>query len=219
MENLSYPVILNLRNKDCLVVGGGMIALKKVRGLLNAGARVTVIAITTVGPLDILEKSNRLLTIYRRPFQNGDTKGYSLVLTATGVSAVDKIIFTECNASLIWINSADDKDTSSFILPAIVKKGDITVAISTGGKSPKMATWLRDQIDNIISPQILNATDLLAAARQELKMHSVKTESVDWNLLLNGRFFELINNNLVEEAEEELSNWISSQTILHSKPK
>ena len=132
-----YPISLDLSNRPCLVVGAGAVATRKVRGLLDSGARVTVIA------PDISEEmrslASRLEALEPRTFQPDDVAGFRLVVTATGDPAVDGAVAAEADAAGVWVNSADDPAHCSFILPAVHRDGAVTIAVSTAGLSPALA--------------------------------------------------------------------------------
>ena len=134
-----YPVSLDVEGRACLVVGGGPVAARKASGLLRCGAVVTVIAPDICTAMAELSP----LTIARRPYAAGDAGGYRLVVTATGIAAVDGAVYADADAAGVWVNSADDSEHCSFILPSVHRDGAVTLAVSTGGQSPALASWLR----------------------------------------------------------------------------
>jgi siroheme synthase-like protein len=128
---VGYPVDLVVAGRPVLVVGGGRVALGKVRGLLEAGARVTVVAPEVVDELAALDG----VRIERRRYERGEVAGYRLAFTATGDAAVDQAVFDDGEAAGVWVNSADDPARCSFTLPARLRRGDLLVTVSTAGRA------------------------------------------------------------------------------------
>ncbi|MGH9184489.1 MAG: precorrin-2 dehydrogenase/sirohydrochlorin ferrochelatase family protein, partial [Acidimicrobiales bacterium] len=135
-----YPVNLLLGDRRCLVVGGGRVATGKVRGLLDANAVVTVVAPDIVDEIEALP-----VEVERRSYRRGDARGYRFVIAATGDPIVNQAVFEDGEAAGVWVNAADDPDRCSATLPARIRRGDVLVTVSTGGRSPAVAAWLRDR--------------------------------------------------------------------------
>jgi siroheme synthase-like protein len=194
-----YPVSLDVSGRPCLVVGGGAVAARKAAGLLECGARVTVIAPSTGQAMDSLEPA--LHALERRPYRQGDVSGFRLVITATGVDAVDAAVHAEAEAGGVWVNSADDRAHSSFILPAVHRDGAVTVAVSTGGLSPALASWLRSRI----AARELSGTGTLARllgdARAQLARAGLPSDAVDWTALLDGPLPGLVQAGALDNAQ------------------
>ena len=171
-----YPVFLDLTGVAVLVVGGGPVALRKAQGLAESGAIVTVVAPTIVEGL--VDVATHLL---RRPYESSDVEGFQLVMTATNDPEVNAQVGRDATALQIWVNSADDPDNCSFILPAVARRGLITVAVSTGGSSPALAGRLRT---DIATTHLTAATEFAAAdlGRQRAEIHATgaSTEDIDW---------------------------------------
>ena len=135
---------LDVVGRPCLVVGGGPVAARKARTLQECGASVTVIAPTLSSEMEALVPS--LHTVERRSYDPGDASTFRLVVTATGIPDVDGAVYADAEAAGVWVNSADDRAHSSFILPAVHRDGAVTVSVSTGGLSPALASWLRTRV-------------------------------------------------------------------------
>jgi siroheme synthase-like protein len=169
-----YPVFLELTGAPVLVVGGGAIAARKAAGLAAAGARVTVIAPDVVDGIAAAH-------VERRAYESGDVAGFRLVFTATDDPAVNAQVARDATAAGIWVNSADDPENCSFILPAIARRGPLTVAVSTGGSTPAFAARLRDEIAaSHLSDDAVATAAALAAERAALHAEGRSTEHVDW---------------------------------------
>ena len=171
------PIILDLRGRKALVVGGGRIAYRKAKALADEGAHVTVIAPVFVDEFSIMPNA----TLVQRKFEPGDTSGFQLVITATGDHAVDQIIYDEANERGTWTNSADDPDRCSFYLAATHRDGNVIVAVSTEGKSPALATHLRNAIAKQLPKNLANIALDLDRQRSEIKNQGVSTESINWS--------------------------------------
>ena len=137
-----YPVMLSVEGRDCLVVGGGGVALRKVTGLLAEGARVTVVAPETVAELDALEDEARI-RIERRAYRGGEAAGYALVFAATADREVNRRVSEDARRAGVWVNVADDPELCSFHLPARIRRGDLQLAIGSGGTAPFAVRHLR----------------------------------------------------------------------------
>jgi siroheme synthase-like protein len=174
-----FPVIFDLGSRPCLLVGAGRIAFRKAEQLLKAGAELTVVA-----PQVLPEFESLPVRIVRREFQATDLDGVWLVVTATGNTEVDQFIFDQSESRRIWCNSADDPKRCSFILPAVHRRGPITVAISTGGASPALASWLRAEIATLVGPEFEELVSRLAAERVNVKSAGNSTEDIDWKPII-----------------------------------
>lgn len=177
-----YPVVLDLRDVNVLVVGAGPVAARKVAGLGAAGARVTVVA-TVVS--DALDRSGTAV-VHERPFEPRDLDGMRLVITATGDAATDADIAAAADGRGIWVNAADQPADCSFILPAIARRGRLSIAVSTDGASPALARRLRDQAGQLLSDEVLALAAELAERRREVRAAGGSTELIDWSPLIDG---------------------------------
>ncbi len=177
----NYPIFLDLKDAPVLVVGGGPIALGKVTALVEAGAIVTVIAPQVIDGFDGV-----VGRIEKRRYRHGDVAGFRLVLTATNDRDVNAQVAADANSQGIWINSADDPDNCSFILPAVARRGLVTVAVSTGGASPALAQRLRSDIAASHLTAALEAAAIeIKRQRDEILAAGNSSESVDWDDRIN----------------------------------
>ncbi|HLH28171.1 MAG TPA: bifunctional precorrin-2 dehydrogenase/sirohydrochlorin ferrochelatase [Acidimicrobiales bacterium] len=204
-----YPVTLALDGVACLVVGGGPVARRKVEGLLPCGAAVTVVAPDLDPGLEELAAAGRI-TVVRRRYRSGDVTGYRLVFAATGDRGVDRAASGEADAAGVWVNSADDPEGCTFTLPAVARRGPITVAVSTGGQSPAMAGWLRRRFEAELGPEYLQLLQLLREARANIKGEGRPTEGLDWLAALDSNMLDLIRAGQIGKARERLQACLSS---------
>jgi precorrin-2 dehydrogenase/sirohydrochlorin ferrochelatase len=171
-----YPIMLDLTGVPVLVVGGGRVAVRKIEGLLKAGAEVTVVARSAIDPIHSMP-----VELVVRGYEPADLDDVRLVITATDDPAVNSAVSADATARGIWVNSADDPANCTFTLPAVARDGAVTVAVSTGGASPALASHLRGEIEDWLG-QIgaADAAVALAAQRRGLQADGVSTESIDW---------------------------------------
>jgi siroheme synthase-like protein len=193
-----YPVSLDVSGRACLVVGGGQVAARKARGLLECGALVTVIAPELSEEMQSLRPT--LAALELRPYRKGDASSFRLVITATGVDDVDATVHADAEASGVWVNSADDRLHSSFILPAVHRDGAVIVAVSTGGRSPALASWLRDRIAAGDARGMGGLADVLGDARERMLRAGLRSDSVDWAALLDGPLAALAQTGDLDNA-------------------
>jgi len=156
-----YPIFLNLKNRPCLVVGGGPVALRKARGLRRAGARVTVVAPTLVPGFRRLKG----VAVRRRPFQLADVGKNALVFAATDRPAVNRRVAALGRRRRVWVNVADASAPGDFHVPAVARRGAIALALSTGGASPALAKSLAKRLKGALTP----ARAALARRRHALR--------------------------------------------------
>ncbi len=191
-----YPVNLELRDQPVLVVGGGPVAARKVAGLLEAGATITVVAPQAVDSL----RDNPAVRWHERDYQRGEAASYRLVITATGVTDVDAQVSRDARATGVPVNSADDPDNCTFTLPAVVRVGDIQVSVSTAGRSPAFAGWLKARIEAVLDDSLVDVLDLLADVRDDLRMRGISTEIPAWRRALDSGLPELVAQGRIDDA-------------------
>ena len=203
-----YPVNLVVAGRRCLVVGGGRVAARKAEGLASCRADVQVVA-TRVGP-EVRALAAAGVRWDERPYERGEAAAYRLVVTATGLPEVDAAVSGDAEAAGVWVNSADDPANCSFTLPAVVRRGPVVVAVSTGGHSPALATWLKERLAGEIGPEYEILAALLSAERDAVRAAGRSTEDVDWRKALESDMLDLIRSGDVQQAKERLQACLSS---------
>lgn len=205
-----YPVSLVIAGRPCLVVGGGPVAARKAGSLAECAAQLTVVA-PHVGPAMEELSARWPMAVERRPYRTGEAAGYRLVVAATGVPGVDAAVAADAEATGAWVNCADDPDGCSFMLPAVYRDEPVTVAVSTTGASPALASWLRHRVAEQLGAGLGALADLLDAARRELKGRGLAS-SVDWRALLDGRLPALVAAGRIDEARQLIDEAAASGT-------
>lgn len=163
-----YPVFLNLEGKRVVVIGGGEVAERKVSSLLGCGALVTVISPEVTPVLETLARSDAVL-LHRRRYAAGDCGGTFLVFCATDDPVLHKAVWADAQQAGVLVNTADQPALCDFITPAVVQRGDLTVAISTSGKSPALGARLRRRLSRLLGPEYGELLELLAEVRPEIR--------------------------------------------------
>jgi siroheme synthase-like protein len=191
-----YPVVLRIEGRRCLVVGGGPVAARKVAELARCGALVTVVAPDIDPAIEYLTDVEGAGTVQvaRRLYRDGEAADYRLVVTATGHPDVDRTVAADAEAAGVWVNSADDAAHCTFILPSVHRDGSVSIAVSTGGASPALATWLRHEVAEILGDNLGALAELLREARHRLMAEGRSTTSVDWAALLEGPLPALVRD-------------------------
>jgi precorrin-2 dehydrogenase/sirohydrochlorin ferrochelatase len=179
-----FPIFLDLRQKICVVVGGGRVAERKVLNLLKAGALVTVISPEITPSLRRLEEKGKIKH-RSRPFRTGDLKSAHLVIAATDNRQTNERVFRVASSLRIPVNVVDDPSHCSFIVPAIISRGDILLAISTGGQSPALAKALREKLQREIGPEYTFLLKILGAVRKKIL-------PLGWEPIKNQKIFRLL---------------------------
>jgi precorrin-2 dehydrogenase len=203
VTDFRYPAVLSLCGRACLLVGGGAVAERKAEGLLDAGARLTVVSPHLTARLLALAEDARLRWIPRE-YARGDVAGFALVVGATDDAAVNAGLAAEAREHGAWVNCADDPAHCDFILPAVVRRGAVTVAVSTGGTSPAMARLLREELEEIITAEHGALADVVADVRRCLRERGVAPGIDEWRRALDAEVRRLVAAGRIDLARERL---------------
>lgn len=162
-----YPICLDLEGRECIVVGGGRVAERKVMGLLSCAARVTVISPALTEELQQRSADSTIQWVARE-YRQGDLKGAFLVIAATDDEETQKQVYEEAAHRNLLLNVADVPQRCNFILPATVRRGDLVIAVSTAGKSPALARKMRMELEKRYGAEYRILVDILGAIRPEI---------------------------------------------------
>jgi siroheme synthase-like protein len=181
-----YPVFLDLEDRACLVVGGGPVAERKVESLLAVGARVTVVSPTVTARLAARAAAGRIAH-RARAYRAGDLAGVRIVFVAADADAVTRAVVTAARARGVWVNAADEPARCDFILPSVIRRGHLAVAVSTGGASPAAARAVRRELEGYLTERHAALVDLAADARADLRTRGVSASPRRWQRALGDR--------------------------------
>jgi precorrin-2 dehydrogenase / sirohydrochlorin ferrochelatase len=198
-----YPVFLEMKDRRCVVIGGGVVAERRVEGLVAVRANVTVISPA------ITERLRNMLTQgairhVAREYRTGDRAGYDLVFVATDNSETNAAVAAEAPSLRVWVNSADDPDHCDFILPAVIRRGELAVAVSTGGVSPAATRAIREELDEYFTADYARFVQIAGEARRELREKSASPSADVWKRALGNDFRRLIKEGKALQAKELL---------------
>ncbi|MFC2122803.1 bifunctional precorrin-2 dehydrogenase/sirohydrochlorin ferrochelatase [Bacteroidota bacterium] len=207
-----YPISLNLSGKKCVVVGGGVVALRKVRGLLEHGASVEVISPSVCSDISALADAGKIGVRVKR-YEPGDLDGAFLVIVATAESDTNQEVAREARRRKVLVNVVDDPEQSDFNVPSIVRQGDLIIAISTGGKSPALSRKIRTRLEKNFGEEYAALTDLINEVRSELKQGQVTVGGDEWQEALElDLLLELLCNGQRDRAKTTLLNNLKAVT-------
>jgi len=160
-----FAAFLDLRGRRCLVVGGGEIGERKARALLACGAQVTVVSPTATRGLAALALEGRIVE-RRRSFRRADLRGCALVVAATGDPAVDDVVAALARRARVLVNVVDRPESCDFILPSVLRRGELQIAVSTGGRSPALAREIRRRLEPLFGPEYAELVARTGQARR-----------------------------------------------------
>ncbi|TAL68047.1 MAG: bifunctional precorrin-2 dehydrogenase/sirohydrochlorin ferrochelatase [Bacteroidetes bacterium] len=203
-----FPVLIDLSRYPALVIGGGTIAYRKVKNLLEFNGNMTVIAPEFCDELINLLNEMKI-DVIKRKYEKGDIKGCKLVFAATGDEGVDKQIYDECIEEDALLNVADVPELCNFIMPSFIKKGDFTVAVSSQGKSPFFVKAMKKKIEASLPENIEQITELASEFRNRLMKENLYSNEQLRNKLID-KFLKtdwdsIINENGIEAARQTMN--------------
>ncbi|MFC1981208.1 bifunctional precorrin-2 dehydrogenase/sirohydrochlorin ferrochelatase [Chloroflexota bacterium] len=179
-----YPVFLNISDRKCVVVGGGQVALRKAKGLLEYGANVEVISPDLCSELSELAEAGAI-NVLRRRYQAGDLQGALISIAATNNSDINQEVVKEARRGGVLANIVDDAGDSDFIVPSCLQRGNVTIAVSTAGSSPALARKIRTRLEKDLGDEYASLSLLVEEVRSELKRQGIKVNSDDWQKALD----------------------------------
>ncbi len=206
-----YPIYLDIKNRKCLVVGGGAVAARKAETLAKCGAIVMVVSPDFTESLHEIEKRSAV-TLVCRPYESSDLDGKFLVIGATNDEELNRNISADAQKRNMLCNIADVPDICNFILPSIICRGDFSIAISTSGKSPAFAKKLRKDLEKTFGEEYARFLTLMGAVRNKLlaEKHAPEAHKPLFEKLINSGLIDLIKNNRTEDINRLLDEILGS---------
>jgi len=198
-----FPANLLLHGRRVLVVGAGRIAARKTEGILEVGGDVHVVAPRVGDEIRALADAGRL-TVSEREFTGTDLDDAWLAFAATDDPEVNASVHDAGEARRVWVNAADDPGNCSFTLMSKVRRGDIVVSIGTGGRSPALATWLKERVESELGPEYMTLLEILSEAREEIRAGGGSSEDADWRSAFDSGILDLVRSDRLDEAKELL---------------
>ena len=199
-----FPFYIDIENKKCLVAGGGIVALRKVRKLLPFRPQITVVADEICDELNKIKE----VKILNRKFKDTDIDNAFMVISATDDNKLNTHIFELCKSKNILINTVDDKEKCGFIFPALVKRNNVTVGISTSGKSPLYCKALRKKIEKSLDEKCDKTVEILSKYRvcikSEIKSEENRKKAFERILEICGENYDKVDEKQILKIIEEL---------------
>lgn len=174
-----YPIFLGISGKRCVVVGGGEVALRKVRALLEHEAEVEVISPDLCLELaQMVEK--KIIQVLPRSYNDGDLEGIFIAIAATDDGKINRKVAEEAKKRGVLVNVVDDPEQSAFIAPSYLRRGALTIAVSTAGKSPALARKIRTRLEKVFGAEYASLALVICEIRSELKEQGIKVNGDTW---------------------------------------
>ena len=163
-----YPIFIDVEDHDVVIIGGGEVCARKAETMMRYGARVTIVSPEFTPEIEGWAGEGKL-TLRRKRYEPADLDGASIVIASTDDTAVNEQIAADCRRRRIPVNVVDVTPLCEFIVPAIIDKGSVTLAVSTGGKSPALARTLKEDLQRLIGPEYAEVNDVLGTLRDSAK--------------------------------------------------
>jgi len=207
-----FPVFVKLKGQDCLVVGAGEIAARKIELLARAGAKITVIA-NKISPQVLSLEASYHLNLLQKAFAPTDLCGFRLVVSATDNKETNQLVAKTAEEQHVLVNVVDNPALCSFIFPAIIDRSPIIAAVSSGGAAPVLARLLRAKIESIIPPAYGRLAQLAEKFRVAVKKHIKEPAQrrIFWENIFQGSVAELVFAGNEQAAEQQLQKTLSNQ--------
>ena len=198
-----YPVFLDLEGKPCVIIGGGEVAERKIKGIRECRARVTVISPEVTPGIEEMAGRGELEWMPRE-YVEGDLQGVFLAIAATDQQEVNKAIANEAETESVILNVVDNAPLCTFIAPSILKRGEVTMAISTGGASPALARKLRESLEHSEVLGYASLAGILSSARKEIKRQGIEVHPDRWQECISTDLVALVEAGRSEDALDML---------------
>jgi precorrin-2 dehydrogenase/sirohydrochlorin ferrochelatase len=201
-----YPIQLDIRDRPCLVVGGGAVGTRKVQTLVACGARVTVVSLAATAELQEAAGVGRIV-LHLREYAEADLEGILLVIGATNDEDLNRRVSTDAERRRILCNIADRPERCNFILPAVIERGDLIITVSTSGRSPALAKHLRREIGRQFGEEYAVLLRLLGAARKRLlaEAHAPEAHKPLFEAIVASDILDRIRAGQTEEVDRLLA--------------
>ncbi|HKY07486.1 MAG TPA: bifunctional precorrin-2 dehydrogenase/sirohydrochlorin ferrochelatase [Candidatus Binatia bacterium] len=198
-----FPIFLEMSGRRALVIGGGPVAERKIASLLEAGAEVTVISPRVTERIARWSEQGTIQLIARH-YQTGDLTNYTIAFVAAGDDQVAAAVQSEGRERGVWVNAADDPAHCDFILPSVLRRGELTIAVSSGGGSPALARTIREELEIHLSQEYEQLARLAAEARIELRRRSLNVSFETWRKALSGDVRQFLMRGDAARAKSQL---------------
>jgi len=208
MRNL-YPIFLDISARGCVVVGGGQVAERKAKALLDCGALVKVVSPELSKELELMAEKE-LIEVVKRDFQSGDLEGAFLTIAASDRAEVNRRVVDEARRTGVLVDSSTEPSEGNFILPSVVRSGDLAIAISTSGGSPSLARMIREELEQSLGPEHATLIKLVSEVRTEFRRRGIRIPFEVWRNCIDSELLGLIKKGEITTAREKLAQNLGS---------
>ncbi len=213
MANKYLPIGISLTGRNCLVVGGGKVALRKIDTLLEYDTKITVITPEPVEKIRRYAESNKL-TLIQREYQSAEAADYGLVVSASPDHAVNKQVYQDATGARVPVNVVNNSALCDFVFPEVIRRDCLTVAVSTDGKAPFLTGYLRLILDDIF-PERWNRIARYAAVYRKMMQERGPKGREDkmrcLNRFLGADWKEILKEKSEDQINEEMSDWLKGE--------
>ena len=211
-----YPIFAEMTGRPCIIIGGGSVAERKAEGLLQVKADVTLVSPSLTELLASLVNQRKIRHIARE-YSNGDLAGFALAFVATDDPEVNTAVYREGKERGVWVNAADDPAHCDFILPAVLRRGELVVAVATGGSSPAVSRTIREELEAYFTEDYATFAEIVGEVRRELQGRSFVPTPEAWHNALDGNLRRLIREGKPEKARSYLLERLGAETCRQEK--
>lgn len=206
-----YPVYLDLKDKKCIIVGGGRVAERKCRSLIKNGADVTVISPSITKRLEDYKRKGEIRHLPRF-YRKGDTRSAFLVIAATDSQEINKKVYSEAMAKNILLNVVDNPELCNFIVPSVFERRDLKIAISTGGSSPAVAKRIRKELEALYNQEFSKYLNFLKRVRGRIKDRVKKRKGREdiLNYLSSPEILSILREKGFRAVKKKIMNTLSN---------
>ncbi len=207
--NKPYPIFLNINTKRCVVVGGGHIAERRVKSLLECGAKVKIISPELSDNLELMAEEE-LIEVVKRDFRPGDLEGTILAIAASNQAEVNSGVVEEARWRGMLVDNSTEPSQGNFILPSVVRSGGLAIAISTSGGSPSLARMIREELEQSLVPEHATLIKIVSEVRAEFGRRGKRLPFEIWRSCIDPELMSLIRKGKVAAARERLTQNLES---------
>ena len=201
-----YPINLDIENKSCVVVGGGEVALRKIRGLLEAGAKVKVIAPTTCAGVEELFRRGEIILI-RENFSEEFLGDEIILIAATDNPEINRRAAQVAQDKKILVNVVNEEG-GNFNVPSRIRRGEFLLTISTSANSPAFSKFVREMLESELDENFGAGLKIISQYRREVKrlLPNYKARKIFWEKILTGEFWQLLKSGELDHLEEKINH-------------
>jgi precorrin-2 dehydrogenase/sirohydrochlorin ferrochelatase len=203
-----YPICLDVKDKRCIVIGGGDVALRKISSLIECDAKVVVISPEINEAIEQYVQEKKIKWL-KRKYRSSDLRNTWLVIVATNDKELNIQIAQQAKKIGIPVNVVNSIEESTFIVPAVLSRGSLTIAVSTEGKSPALARKIRDTLKGMFGKEYIEFVELLGSLRETMKerFDTQKKREIIWNRLVNSELLGLLKRGRKDQVDKVLKQY------------